>query len=123
MAHEKICNFVGLGRGRRWRLLTTRRQGARRMLPVTIEMRDHMRQEKTGDFHRPAGHLAPNRVHQRHARPLERGPLRYLLSGRPGAAAGIVILGQVTGDVSIFDRPGAGKGPRRARPKIRRLER
>ena len=58
------------------------------MSPVTLDMRDHMRQEKSRQLAiAPAGDHPPNRVLQRHPRPLEFRPLRYLLSGRPGAAA------------------------------------
>ena len=60
-----------------------------KMLPVTIEMRDHLRQEKTGDLPSP---LAPSPRQtgflQGHAWAVERGPLRHLLSRRPRAAAG-----------------------------------
>lgn len=77
------------------------------MLPLTIEMRDHLRQEKTGNLPSPLS-------------PAERqvdfstGTLGlwssndfviYYHDGRV-PQPGIVILGQVTGDVSIFDRPG-----------------
>lgn len=78
-----------------------------KMLPVSIDMRDHLRQEKTGNL--PA--------------PLEETPRQldfsigtlglwssnhFVIYYRDGRVPppGIIILGKVTGDVSIFDRPG-----------------
>jgi hypothetical protein len=77
------------------------------MLPLTIDMRDHLRQEKTGYL--PSD--LPERARQRD---FSTGTLGlwssndfviYYSSGRV-PAPGIIVLGQVTGDVSIFDRPG-----------------
>ena len=77
------------------------------MLPVTIEMRDHMRQEKTGDLPSP---LAPSPRQTA----FSKGTLGlwsadhfviYYCGGHV-PQPGIVILGKVTGDVSIFDRTG-----------------
>jgi hypothetical protein len=78
-----------------------------RMLPVTIEMRDHLRQEKTGNLPSP---LAPSeRQFDFFAGTLGLWSsdhfVIYYRDGRvPGP--GIIILGQVMGDVSTFDRPG-----------------
>jgi hypothetical protein len=78
-----------------------------RMLPLTIEMRDHLRQEKTG--HLPAA--LPEMARQQG---FSTGTLGlwssnhfviYYRSGRV-PMPGIIVLGQVSGDVSIFDRPG-----------------
>ncbi|MEI1251425.1 cyclophilin-like fold protein [Rhizobium aouanii] len=77
------------------------------MLPLTIEMDDHLRQEKTGDL--PTG--LPTAPRQRE---FSAGTLGLWSSGdfviyyRDGRVPqpGIVILGQVQGGVSIFDRPG-----------------
>lgn len=77
------------------------------MLPVTIPMRDHLRQEKTGDLPRPLPEIA---------RQLDFGVgslglwsadhfVIYYKGGRV-PQPGIIPLGQITGDVSIFDRPG-----------------
>ena len=78
-----------------------------RMLPITIDMRDHLRQEKTGNL--PSALPAV-------ARQLDfsTGTLglwstnHFVIYYRDGRVPqpGIVILGRVTGDVSIFDRPG-----------------
>jgi hypothetical protein len=77
------------------------------MLPVMIEMRDHLRQEKTGSL--PAS--LPEAARQRD---FSTGTLglwgadHFVIYYRGGRVPqpGIVILGKVTGDVSIFDRPG-----------------
>lgn len=79
-----------------------------RMLPLTIEMRDHLRQEKTGNLPSPLPEL------QRQTE-FSAGTLGlwgnddfviYYKSGRL-PAPGIILLGRVTDDVSIFDHPGA----------------
>ncbi len=78
-----------------------------RMLPVTIEMRDHLRQEKTG-------YLPSNLPSVERQLDFATGTLGlwssnhfviYYSSGRV-PQPGIIPLGRVTGDVSIFDRPG-----------------
>ena len=77
------------------------------MLPVTIEMRDHMRQEKTGDLPSP---LAPSPRQTG----FSKGTLglwsadHFVIYYREGRVPqpGIITLGKVTGDVAIFDRDG-----------------
>lgn len=89
-----------------------------KMLPVTIEMRDHLRQEKTGDLPSP---LAPSPRQTA----FSKGTLglwsedHFVIYYREGRVPqpGIVILGQVTGDVAIFDRPGPVKVRVELRPK------
>lgn len=77
-----------------------------RMLPLTIEMRDHLRQEKTGSLPSPL----PD-SHRQIA--FSAGTLGlwgnddfviYYRNGRV-PPPGIVILGHVRGDLTIFDRP------------------
>ena len=77
-------------------------------LPVTMAMRDHLRQEKTGNL--PAAlAVAPRQTG------FAKGTLglwsanHFVIYYRDGEVPqpGIVILGQVDGDVSIFDRPGS----------------
>jgi hypothetical protein len=78
-----------------------------RMLPITIEMRDHLRQEKTGNL--PSALPAVERQLG-----FSTGTLglwssnHFVIYYRDGRVpqSGIIILGRVTGDVSIFDRPG-----------------
>jgi len=80
------------------------------MLPLTLEMDDHLRQEKTGDL--PTA--LPSALRQRE---FSAGTLGLWSSGdfviyyRAGSvpSPGIVVLGQVEGDVSFFDRPGKVK--------------
>lgn len=77
-------------------------------LPLTIAMRDHLRQEKTGNLPKPLPEIA------RQTR-FAKGTLglwsadHFVIYYRDGEVPqpGIVILGQVSGDVSMFDRPGA----------------
>lgn len=78
-----------------------------RMLPLVIEMQDHLRQEKTGRL--PEALPALERQRDFSAGTLglwgSRDFVIYYRSGRV-PAPGIVVLGQVDGDVAIFDRPG-----------------
>ena len=77
------------------------------LLPITIEMRDHLRQEKTGNLPSPLTEVARQT-------PFKKGTLglwssdHFVIYYRDGRVPqpGIIILGQVTGDVSIFDKPG-----------------
>ena len=77
------------------------------MLPVTIRMRDHLRQEKTGDLPAPLSEAARQRDFSTGTLGLW-GPDHFVIYYRSGRVPdpGIVILGKVTGDVSVFDRPG-----------------
>lgn len=78
------------------------------MLPLTIDMRDHLRQEKTGKL--PAPLPAVERQLD-----FSTGTLgfwssdQFVIYYRDGRVPqpGIISLGRVTGDVSIFDRPGS----------------
>lgn len=77
------------------------------MLPLSIEMRDHLRQEKTGNLPSPLPTVE---------RQLDflTGTLglwssnHFVIYYRDGRVPqpGIILLGRVIGDVSIFDRPG-----------------
>jgi hypothetical protein len=77
------------------------------MLPLTIEMRDHLRQEKTGNLPSPlpAGERQLD---------FSTGTLglwssnHFVIYYRDGRVPqpGIILLGRVTDDVSIFDPPG-----------------
>ncbi|MBZ0147198.1 MAG: hypothetical protein K8F62_06595 [Pseudorhodoplanes sp.] len=77
------------------------------MLPLTIDMRDHLRQEKTGNLPSPL----PGGERQLD---FSTGTLglwssnHFVIYYRNGRVPepGIIMLGQVTGDASIFDRPG-----------------
>jgi hypothetical protein len=77
------------------------------MLPLTIEMRDHLRQEKTGNL--PSPLPAVERQLDFSAGTLGLwSSNHFVIYYRDGRVPqpGIVILGQVTADVSILDRPG-----------------
>jgi hypothetical protein len=77
------------------------------MLPQTIGMRDHLRQEKTG-------YLPSDLPELTRQRDFSTGTLglwssnHFVIYYSSGSvpAPGIIILGQITGDVSIFDQPG-----------------
>ncbi len=77
------------------------------MLPLTIDMRDHLRQEKTGNLPSPLPEVTRQLDFSAGTLGLW-GAHDFVLYYRGGKvpAPGIVILGQVVGDVSIFDRPG-----------------
>ncbi|MGE3148284.1 MAG: cyclophilin-like fold protein [Pseudorhodoplanes sp.] len=79
-----------------------------RMLPVTIAMRDHLRQEKTGDLPSPLPSVSRQTGFSKGTLGLWSADhfVIYYKDGRV-PQPGIVILGQVTGDVSIFDRTGS----------------
>lgn len=78
------------------------------MLPLTVPMRDHLRQEKTGRL--PEALPSADRQVDFEVGTLGLwGPSDFVVYYRSGRAPspGIVVLGRVTGDVSSFDRPGA----------------
>lgn len=78
-----------------------------RMLPLTIEMRDHLRQEKTGFLPSALPELTRQRGFAVGTLGLWNSN-HFVIYYRGGSvpSPGIIILGQVTGDVAIFDRPG-----------------
>ena len=78
-----------------------------KMLPLTIEMDDHLRQEKTGDLQAPLPNAARQGEFSAGTLGLW-GASDFVIYYRDGRVPqpGIVILGQVEGDVSVFDRPG-----------------
>lgn len=77
------------------------------MLPLTINMRDHLRQEKTGNLPSPLPDVARQLDFSAGTLGLW-GSNDFVLyySGGQVPAPGIIVLGQVVSDVSIFDRPG-----------------
>ena len=78
-----------------------------RMLPVTINMSDHLRQEKTGNLPSPLAEV-PRQLEFAMGTLGLWGPDHFVIYYRKGRVPqpGIVILGNVTGDVSVFDHPG-----------------
>ncbi len=77
------------------------------MLPVTIDMRDHLRQEKTGNLPAPLPEIGRQPDFQTGTVGLWSSN-HFVIYYREGRVPqpGIILLGRVTGDVSIFDRPG-----------------
>lgn len=77
------------------------------MLPLKISMRDHLRQEKTGKLPSPLPEGERQRDFSAGTIGLwgDRDFVIYYRDGRV-PSPGIVVLGQVRGDVSLFDDPG-----------------
>jgi hypothetical protein len=77
------------------------------MLPLTIEMRDHLRQEKAGNLPSPLPAVERQLDFSTGTLGLWSSN-HFVIYYRDGHVPqpGIILLGQVTGDVSIFDRPG-----------------
>jgi hypothetical protein len=78
-----------------------------RMLPLTTEMRDHLRQEKTGNLPSPLPQIERQLDFSTGTIGLWSSN-HFVIYYRDGRVPqpGIILLGRVTGDVSIFDRPG-----------------
>ena len=78
-----------------------------RMLPLTIEMRDHLRQEKTGDLPSPLPAVERQLDFSTGTLGLWSSN-HFVIYYRDGHVPqpGIILLGRVTDDVSLFDRPG-----------------
>ena len=78
------------------------------MLPLTIEMRDHLRQEKTGTLPSPLPELQRQTDFSAGTLGLwgDRDFVIYHRNGRV-PEPGIIVLGRVTGDLSMFEGPEA----------------
>ena len=78
-----------------------------RMLPLTIEMSDHLRQEKTGNLPSPLPAIERQLDFSTGTLGLWSSN-HFVIYYRGGRVPqpGRILLGRVTGDVSIFDRPG-----------------
>lgn len=76
-------------------------------LPITLQMRDHLLQEKTGALLSPLPETGRQRAFAAGTLGLW-GSSDFVIYYRAGRVPrpGIVVLGNVMGDVSIFDRPG-----------------
>ena len=77
------------------------------MLPLTIEMRDHLRQEKTGNLPSPLPTIERQLDFSNGTLGLWNSN-NFVIYYRDGRVPqpGIILIGRVTDDVSIFDRPG-----------------
>ena len=78
-----------------------------KMLPLTIDMRDHLRQEKTGNLPSPLPAVARQVDFSTGTLGLWSSN-HFVIYYRDGRVPqpGIIMLGRVIGDVSIFDRDG-----------------
>lgn len=78
-----------------------------RMLPLTLDLNDHLRQEKVGTLPDALPETARQRDFSAGTLGIWRND-RFVIYYRSDRVPqpGIMILGHVTGDVSIFDRPG-----------------
>lgn len=78
------------------------------MLPLTLQMRDHLRQEKTGALRSPLPEVQRQTAFSSGMLGLW-GNDDFVIYYREGRvpSPGIIVLGQVTGSTSIFDRPGS----------------
>ena len=107
MAQERILISSDWGEANAELLENKATRSLLQTLPLTIEMRDHLRQEKTGNLPSPL----PATERQLD---FSTGTLglwdsdHFVIYYRNGRVPqpGIILLGRVTGDVSIFDRPG-----------------
>ena len=77
------------------------------MLPLTIKMRDHLRQEKTGNLPSPLPAVERQLDFSTGTLGLWSSD-HFVIYYRDGRVPqpGIILLGRAIGDVSIFDRPG-----------------
>ena len=107
MAHERILISSDWGKVTAELVDNEATRSLVEMLPVSIEMRDHLRQEKTGNL--PSSLPAVERQLD-----FSTGTLglwssnHFVIYYRDGRVPqpGIILIGHVTDDVSIFDRPG-----------------
>jgi hypothetical protein len=81
------------------------------MLPLTIQMDDHLRREKTGIIPRPLSERTPgSRTYELgdlgYWRPRNTFVIFYRQDGLAIPGPGIVLLGKVDAGVEIFDVPG-----------------
>lgn len=81
------------------------------MMPLTLDMDDHLQREKTGILPAPLSTETPGSPTYAHAdlgywRPRNSFVIFYRQDGLGIPAPGIVLLGKVDAGVEIFDRPG-----------------
>ena len=107
MAQERVVISSDWGKVTAELALNDASSSLYRMLPLTIEMNDHLRQEKTGNLPSPLPAVARQRDFSAGTLGLWSSD-HFVIYYRDGRVPqpGIIILGKVKGDVSIFDRPG-----------------
>jgi hypothetical protein len=107
MAQERILIFSDWGKVTAELVDNNATRSLLHMLPLSIEMRDHLRQEKTGNL--PSALPAVERQLDFYTGTLGLWSSdHFVIYYRDGHVPqpGIIFLGRVIGDVSIFDRPG-----------------
>lgn len=107
MAQERIMISSDWGRVTAELIDNNATRSLLQMLPLTIEMRDHLRQEKTGNL--PSSLPAVDRQLDFSTGTLGLWSSNHLVIYYRGGRVpqpGIILLGRVTDAVSIFDRPG-----------------
>ena len=107
MAQERILISSDWGRVTAELIDNAATRALVRMLPLTIEMRDHLRQEKTGNLPSPLPQIERQLDFSTGTIGLWSSN-HFVIYYRDDRVPqpGIILLGRVTGDVSIFDRPG-----------------
>jgi hypothetical protein len=107
MSETQIVITSGQGRVTAELVDNAASQALLRMLPLTIEMRDHLRHEKTGNLPSPLPEVQRQTDFSAGTLGLwgNEDFVIYYRSGRV-PAPGISVLGRVLGDVAIFDHPG-----------------
>src|SRR5215207_3885434 len=107
MAQERILISSGWGKVTAELVDNSATRSLVQMLPLSIKMRDHLRQEKTGNLPSPLPAIERQVDFSTGTLGLWSSNhfVIYYRSGRV-PQPGIILLGRVTGDVSFFDRPG-----------------
>lgn len=107
MAQQRIVISAEWGKVSAERVDNEATRALVKMLPVTIPMTDHLRQEKTGNLPSPLPAVSRQTGFSKGTLGLWSADhfVIYYKEGRV-PQPGIIILGQVTDDVSIFDRTG-----------------
>ena len=107
MAQERIVISSGWGKVTAELVDNAATRSLIQMLPLTLEMRDHLRQEKTGNLPSPLPAVERQRDFLTGTLGLWSAN-HFVIYYRDGRVPepGIVELGRVIGDAGIFDRPG-----------------
>ena len=108
MAQERILISSDWGKVTAELVDNNATRGLVQMLPLTVEMRDHLRQEKTGNLPSPLPAVERQLDFSTGTLGLWSSN-HFVIYYRDDRVPqpGIILLGRVTGDVSFFDRPGA----------------
>jgi len=107
MAQERILISSDWGKVRAELVNNKATRSLVQSLPLTIEMRDHLRQEKTGNLPSPLPAVERQLDFSAGTLGLWSSD-HFVIYYRDGRVPqpGIILLGRASGDVSIFDRPG-----------------